>query len=350
MWALRLLAGVAAAAFFLAALRSYQRRNISRLSLFTAFVASIAVIVLAAFPNLFDPVFDTFNFQPGDNRRLVALLLGAVVVLFLLLFRLQGHADRSERAIRQLVESLTVERFDWDEVERRVPPGPKVITICPAFNEAENVGTVIEAMPKEISGFHVVPIVIDDHSDDGTADAARVAGAFAATLPIRRGGGMALRVGYDIALRLGADIVVSLDADGQHLPEEVPVLIAPIVEDRADHVNGSRMLGDFERGGPLIRHAGVHFFSWLVTILTGQRITDISSGYRATRAETLRKLILVQDQFWSSEITIEALRQRARIVEVPVTFLTRRGGESKKPKSMRYAWHFSKAIGKTWLR
>ncbi|HJR96829.1 MAG TPA: glycosyltransferase family 2 protein [Actinomycetota bacterium] len=350
MWALRLIAGAAAVAFFLAAIRSYRHRNISRLSLLTAFVAATAVVVLAAFPNLFDPVFDTFNFQPGDNRRLVALLLAAVVVLFLLLFRLQGHSDRSERAIQQLVEALTVERFDWDEAERRVPVGPKVVTISPAYNEAENVGAVIEAMPKEIAGYHVVPIVIDDRSDDGTSDAARVAGAFTATLPIRRGGGMALRVGYEIALQLGADIVVSLDADGQHLPEEIPVLIAPILEDRADHVNGSRMLGDFERGGSPIRHAGVHLFSWMVTILTGQRITDISSGYRATRAETLRKLILVQDQFWSSEITIEALRQRARIVEVPVTFLTRRGGESKKPKSLRYAWNFSKAIGKTWLR
>ena len=67
---------------------------------------------------------------------------------------------------------------------------------------------------------------------------------------------MALRVGYDIALQLGADIVVTLDADGQHLPEEIPMLIEPIVEDRADHVNGSRMLGDFERGGGFVRHAG----------------------------------------------------------------------------------------------
>jgi glycosyltransferase involved in cell wall biosynthesis len=170
-----------------------------------------------------------------------------------------------------------------------------------------------------------------------------------ASLPIRRGGGLALRVGYEIALKLGADIVVTIDADGQHLPEEMPVLVKPIIEGQADHVNGSRMLGEFERG-PLIRHAGVHFFSWLVTILTGQRITDASSGYRATRADTLRKLVLEQDQFWSSEVLIECLRHRARIVEVPVTFLTRRGGESKKPKSLRYGWHFSKAIAKTWLR
>jgi len=87
-----------------------------------------------------------------------------------------------------------------------------------------------------------------------------------------------------------------------------------------------------------------------MSILTGQRVTDISSGYRATRAETLRKLILEQDQFWTSEVTIEALRQRARIKEVPVTFLTRRGGESKKPRSLRYGWNFAKAVIKTWLR
>jgi len=127
------------------------------------------------------------------------------------------------------------------------------------------------------------------------------------------------------------------------------VLIKPIVEDVADHVNGSRILGEPDRGS-LIRYLGVHFFSGVVTILTGQRVTDISSGYRATRADTLRKLILEQDQFWTSEVTIEALRQHARVVEVPVTFLTRRGGVSKKPKSFRYAWNFSKAIVKTWLR
>ena len=349
MWALRLIVGLAAVAFFLAAVRASQHRNLSRLSLITAFVATVVVVLLAALPDLFDPVFDTFNFAPGNNRRIIAVLVAAVVVLFLMLFRLQGHSDQSERAIRQLVEALGVERFDWDEAATRVAGGPKIVSISPAFNEAENVGAVIEAMPKEVAGYAVIPIVVDDCSDDGTDEAARAAGALAARLPIRRGGGLALRVGYDIALKLGADIVVTLDADGQHLPEEIPILVAPIIEDRADHVNGSRMLGDYE-GGHSVRSAGVHFFSRVVTMLTGQRITDISSGYRATRADTLRKLILVQDQFWTSEVTIEALRQHARIVEVPVTFLTRRGGESKKPKTVRYAWNFSKAIGKTWLR
>ena len=348
MLALRIVGGIFAVGLFALAAVRYRRRQISRLSLIISWLISLVVLVLAIAPSLFNPLFEVFNFQPGSGQRLTAALLFAVVVLFLLVIRMQSEADTNERSIRLLVESLGQTAFDWDAA-RRWPSGNRIVVVSPAYNEAENVGPVIEAMPKEIEGYHVVPIVIDDHSEDGTADAAREAGALAATLPIRRGGGLALRVGYDIALTLDADIVVTIDADGQHQPEEMPTLVRPIIAGEADHVNGSRMLGDFERES-VIRHVGVHFFSWVVTLLTGQRVTDISSGYRATRADTLRKLILEQDQFWTSEVTIEALRQHARVVEVPVTFLTRRGGVSKKPKSLRYGWNFSKAIVKTWLR
>lgn len=348
MSALRIVGGIFAAAIFALALIRYQRRRISRLSLIISSLISAVLLLLAIAPGLFNPLFEVFNFEPGNGQRLTAVLLFAVGVLFVLLIRIQSEVDTSERGIRQLVESFGQSAFDWDAAAD-LPAGKRIVVVSPAHNEAENVGAVIEAMPAEVEGYHVVPIVIDDRSDDGTAETARAAGALAASLPIRRGGGLALRVGYDIALKLGADIVVTMDADGQHQPEELPTLVGPIIEGRADHVNGSRMLGDFEREGA-IRHLGVHFFSRVVTILTGQRVTDISSGYRATRADTLRALILEQDQFWTSEVTIEALRQRARVVEVPVTFLTRRGGVSKKPKSLRYGWNFSKAIVKTWLR
>jgi hypothetical protein len=349
MYTLRLIGGLVALGFFIAVARRYARREISRLSLIIGFCVSLGVVLLAIAPSMFNPIFESFNFEPGNNGRLIALLLVASALLFMLVFRLQAISDRNERSIRVLVESLGTERFDWDEAERRRGTGPLLVTISPAYNEAQNVGAVIHAMPDEVDGYRVLPIVIDDCSEDGTAEVAERSGALVARLPIRRGGGLALRVGYDIALKLDADIVVTLDADGQHLPEELSALLKPIVEDQADHVNGSRMLGDYE-GGPLVRQVGVHFFSWLVTVLTGQRVTDISSGYRATKADLLRRLLLEQDQFWTSEVTIEALRQHARVVEVPVTFLTRRGGESKKPRSFRYAWNFTKAIAKTWLR
>jgi len=348
MWALRVLGALFAMGLFALVVVRYQRKQVSRLTLIISSLIAAAILLLAIAPGLFNPLFETFNFQPGTGLRLTGVLLAAVVILFLLVLRLQSNVDTNERSLRLLVESMGQAAFDWDAAAR-VPTGRKIVVISPAYNEAENVGPVIHAMPSEVDGHSVVPIVIDDASDDGTSDVARDAGALVATLPIRRGGGLALRVGYDVALTLGADVVVTMDADGQHQPEELPILVKPILDGEADHVNGSRMLGDFERES-LIRHLGVHFFSRVVTILTGQRVTDISSGYRATRADTLRKLILEQDQFWTSEVTIEALRQHARVVEVPVTFLTRRGGESKKPKSLRYAWNFSKAIVKTWLR
>jgi hypothetical protein len=348
MAALRILGGLFAIGFVALAVVRYRRRQISRLNLIISWAISLAILFLAVAPSLFNPLFEIFNFRPGSGLRLTAVLLVAVAVLFLLLIRAQSEVDTNERSIRLLVESMGQTAFDWEAAER-LPPGRRIVVVSPAFDEAENVGAVIRAMPRELDGHRLVPIVIDDHSNDGTAEVARAAGALVARLPIRRGGGLALRVGYDIALRLDADIVVTIDADGQHQPEELPALVRPILEGRADHVNGSRMLGDFERESA-IRHVGVHFFSRLVTILTGQRVTDISSGYRATRADTLRKLILEQDQFWTSEVTIEALRQHARVVEVPVTFLTRRGGVSKKPRSLRYGWNFSKAIVKTWLR
>jgi hypothetical protein len=348
MIGLRLLGIFAALAFALFAVRGYERRRVSRLNLIISLLLSAGIIVLAIWPNFYDPIFNTFNAREGNNRRLIFLLMVAVIVLFALILRLESASDVSERGIRQLVEALAVERFDWAGAAA-LPEAPRVVTISPAYNEAGNIGPVIHAMPEGVDGYQVISVVVDDCSDDGTAKAASDAGAFVARLPIRRGGGLAIRVGYEIALQLGADIVVTLDADGQHLPEELPILIKPIVEDQADHVNGSRMLGEPDHGNR-IRYLGVHFFSWVVTLLTGQRVTDISSGYRATRAETLRRLILEQDQFWTSEVTIEALRQHARVMEVPVTFLTRRGGESKKPKTFRYAWNFTKAIGKTWLR
>src|ERR671911_827230 len=347
MSAIRILAGLGAAGLFVLAVRGYDRRQISRLNLIILFALCAAVIALAISPPLFDPVLRTFDFERGTNGVIFALLV-AVGVLFFLYLRAQTTADTNERGIRLLVEALGIERFDWGRADE-LPDGPRLVTISPAFNEAENVAGVLKQMPAMLEGHHVIPVVVSDGSTDRTASVAREAGALVAELPIRRGGGLALRVGYEIALRLGADMVVTLDADGQHLPEEISVMVAPILAGEADYVNGSRLLGSFERES-VIRHIGVHLFSWVLSLLTGRRITDPSSGYRAARADLLEGLVLKQDQFWSTEILIEALRHRARVVEVPVTFLARAGGESKKPKSFRYGWNFLKVIIQTWLR
>jgi hypothetical protein len=334
-------------ALFLAA-NAYERRRISRLSLLIVGALSVGVIVLAIRPSLYGPLFTWFNVAPGNERRELFIVVLAVIALFLLVARVQSSSDTNERSLRLLVEALGRERFDWDRAAA-LPEGRRVVVVLPAFDEQETVASVIGSIPESIDGMRVIPVVVSDGSTDRTAAMARDAGALVTELPMNRGGGLALRVGYEIALELGAEIVVTMDADGQHLPEELPVMLAPILADEADYVNGSRLLGEFERES-LIRHVGVHVFSRIVSILTGRRITDPSSGYRAARAQLLERLVLEQDRFWTSEILIEALRHRARVVEVPVTIVARASGESKKPASLRYGWQFSKVIIQTWLR
>jgi hypothetical protein len=346
--ALRLVGGLAALWFFVSAVRRYSRRRISRLSLILTSVLCTGVVILAIDPNIFNPVFRALDFEPGNQGRLIGVLMLSVIVIFGLLLRNESLTDQHTTAIRQLIESLAVRSFDWDQV-KALPTGPRIVVVMPAFNEAENLTSVIQSMPTEIAGRHVVPIVVDDSSTDATVRVAREAGALVASNPIRRGGGLALRVGYEVALKLDSEIVVSIDADGQHVPDEMEMLVKPILDGEADMVNGSRVLGEFERESR-IRHLGVYFFSGLVTVLTGSRITDVSNGYRATRTDVLQKLDLNQDQFWASELLIEGMRHRLRIKEVPITIRARAGGVSKKPKNAKYAWNFSKAIVKTWLR
>ena len=106
--------------------------------------------------------------------------------------------------------------------------------------------------------------------------------------------------------------MVTIDADGQHLPEEIAVLIGPSSPDEADNVNGSRLLGEFERES-IIRHIGVHFFSRLVTILTSSASPTPPAATGPRAPTCCGSSSLEQDQFWTSEVLIEALASpRAR--------------------------------------
>ena len=102
-----------------------------------------------------------------------------------------------------------------------------VAVVIPAYNEAENIGHVLESLPDEVLGVTLKAIVIDDGSSDDTLEQARRAGATAVHLPLNRGGGAAVRTGYRLALQTGACVVVTMDADGQHQPSDLPGLVVP---------------------------------------------------------------------------------------------------------------------------
>lgn len=344
---IRIAGGLVAVAILVTAFRRYRRRDTSRLNLIITATVMIAMLALAAFPPLFRPLFEKFNFQPGNQRQLVAALVFAVFILFALVLRASSNTDANAATIRLLIEALTIQAFDTAQADA-LPPGDRLVVVVPAHDEAENIGAVLASMPRVVEGLPVATLVVDDASDDATSDLVRKEGAMVVRLPIRRGQGMALRVGYEIGLKLGATFIASLDADGQHDPDELAKVLRPIIAGQADMVVGSRRLGEFESESHL-RHAGMYLLSGVVSLLHGVRITDVSSGFRATSAELMRRLTLEQDQY-SSEVLVEALRHHARIIEVPITVRARAGGVSKKPGSLKYGFRFTKVIIQTWLR
>jgi hypothetical protein len=346
--ALRILGGLFAAALLVSAVVRYRRRRITKLNLIISSSLGLVGLLLAIVPALFNPLFDLFNFREGGGRRLLAVLLFGNIVLLLLILRNQTETDVVRRDFQLLMEWMGTRTLDLRETEG-LPAGERIVVVLPAYNEAANLPAVLRAMPEKIEGHPVIPLVVDDASSDDTAGVARGEGALVARLPIRRGGGQALRVGYELALQLDAVVVASLDADGQHDPDELGSLVKPILDGEADMVQGSRVLGQYEKESR-VRHLGVLVLSRLVSLLTGTRVTDVSNGYRATRTDLMRKLVLEQDQFWTSEVIIEALRHRARIKEVPITVRARASGETKKPRPFKYGWNFLKVIVKTWLR
>src|SRR6185437_14851142 len=137
------------------------------------------------------------------------------------------------------------------------------VLIC-AYEEEDNLGRVLQAVPAEACGLPVTPVVVVDGGDDATDKVSMDAGAVTFVLPVNLGHGVALRVGYQLCLSHGARYVVTLDADGQNDPAEIDTMLAPLVDDAADFVVASRRLG-VDQTADRYRQAGVVFFSWVIS-------------------------------------------------------------------------------------
>ncbi len=319
----------------------YKRGAYSRTNYLIGLALALGLFVIALFPSAGDLIA-----VPLRMERWNAVLFITSLISFGLFFYVLNVSTANKRALSQLVQSLAHSRFlqEYDQLE-----GGEIAVVIPAYNEADNIEEVLQQVPREVLGMKVQVLVVADGCTDMTEQIVRNAAVPVVVNPINRGGGAALRAGYQVALESGADIVVTLDADGQHLPEEISALVEPILKDEADFVNGSRILGSFERESN-VRVAGVYFFNWLVSFLMNTRITDCSNAFRAIRADTLRKLTLSQDQFHTSELLIDALKKGARVKEVAITIRKRQSGTTKKPPSLKYGWGFIKAIFSSWFR
>ncbi len=196
----------------------------------------------------------------------------------------------------------------------------RVSVVIPTYNEAGSLGRVIADIPRDSV---VEVVIVDSDSTDGTPDIARRMGARVVREP-RRGYGRACLSG--LAAVTSPDVVVFLDADYSDRPAELPRLLAPLRDESADLVIGSRLAGE-RAAGAMPWHAvfGNRLGAWLIRLLCGVRLTDLGP-FRAARFDELTRLDLREETYgWPVEMIVKGARRGLRIAEVPVSYHPRIG-------------------------
>ncbi|HWS35673.1 MAG TPA: glycosyltransferase family 2 protein [Actinoplanes sp.] len=221
----------------------------------------------------------------------------------------------------------------------------RLLTILPAWNEAESIDAVIKEIHQEFPGTDI--LVVDDCSGDATVAVARSAGAKVVRLPYNLGVGGARRLGYRYAVEHGYDIAVQMDADGQHDPRYIRAMVAALSD--ADLVIGARFAGEGEYPVRGPRQWAMKLLSMALSSIAGTRLTDTTSGFRACRGELI--------SFYSTNFPVEYLgdtvdtivqakRSGYVIKQIPVSMRPRQGGtpSASPAKAMIYLFRSGLAL------
>jgi glycosyltransferase involved in cell wall biosynthesis len=204
----------------------------------------------------------------------------------------------------------------------------KIAALLPAFNEEVAIGSIILRCKQQVDQV----IVIDDGSTDKTSQVAELAGAEVIRHHKNMGKGAALKSGFEAARDY--DVVVTIDSDAQHNPDEIPLLVAPILEGKADVVNGSRYITGTDENTPAYRRVGQKVLDKATNFSSGLDITDTQSGYRAFSAKSLPYFRFEEKGFGvESEMLVDAANAGLIVVEVEIGVRYDVDGSTKNPVS-----------------
>lgn len=223
----------------------------------------------------------------------------------------------------------------------------KLIVNLPAFNEVEKIGETIKRIPRKIEGIDEVFVqVVDDGSKDGTAEAARNAGAdFVFSHPTNRGPGVVFRTAVEHALENGADILAYIDADGQFNPQDIPTIIEPILKGEADMVSADRFGEHKAKNMPATKYYLNRFAAWIIGRFMNYPIKDLTCGFRGYNKETLLRLNLPGAFTYTQEVIIDALGKNLKIKWIPVEVTYFEGRKSRVVRSIyKYVSNSAKII------
>ncbi len=203
----------------------------------------------------------------------------------------------------------------------------RILVIIAAYNEEENIALTVDELVR------VCPeadyLVVNDGSTDGTGRILRENNIRHVSLPLNLGIGGAIQTGYRYAFLNGYDIAVQLDGDGQHDPAYIRNLTEPIIRGEADYCIGSRFINKegFQSSG--LRRTGIHMLSGEIWFLTGERIKDVTSGFRAVGKNSIAAFAENYPvDYPEPEAIVDAVMRNERIKEVPVIMRSREHGQS----------------------
>jgi glycosyltransferase involved in cell wall biosynthesis len=203
----------------------------------------------------------------------------------------------------------------------------KCIAIVPAFNEQGAIGGVIDEILAFDPRYDV--IVIDDASVDKTSGEARSHGALVVRLPFNLGIGGAVQTGFRYAADHGYDLAVRVDGDGQHNPAELGPLVETVTGGHADICVGSRFVGSEGYRSSRSRRVGIRILARTVSLLTGQRVTDTTSGFQVLNRKAINLFAAdYPHDYPEVEAAVMLHKHRLRLAEMPVLMRERQAGKS----------------------
>lgn len=206
-----------------------------------------------------------------------------------------------------------------------------ILIIIPAFNEEEAIGETILKVRRMKSIFPKLDIcVVNDGSKDATAEIVKqYDDVVLLDLPNNLGIGGAVQTGYKYADQHGYDVAVQFDADGQHNAEDLETIIRPVTQGECDLCIGSRFIEETGYVGSPFRRAGIFYFERLIHLISGQKITDPTSGFRAANREVIRLFAeFYPSDYPEPEVIIYLRRKKKKIQERAVKMHSRQGGTS----------------------
>ena len=222
----------------------------------------------------------------------------------------------------------------------------QLIVQIPCLNEEQFLPQTLAGIPRRIDGVDSVQVlVIDDGSSDRTSEVAREHGAdHVVRFRKRRGLAQGFMAGLDAALKLGADVIVNIDADNQYKGEEIPRLIAPILEGRAEMVVGDRGVAEvahFSWTKRRLQTAG----SWVVRKVSGTGVPDVTSGFRALTREAALRINIVSEFSYTLESIIQAGKKQLAVAHLPIS-----AQQTRPSRLFGSTWEYVKRSGATILR